>query len=78
MGQEITYQVLAYEDHCGLWLKIPALDLQCCTEDLAFGLDVLDEALEMRRFAARKEGHELRESLDRNVRSVDKDEYGFT
>ena len=45
MGEEIiTYQVLAFEDHCGLWLKIPAIDVQCLTGDLAVGLDVLDEA----------------------------------
>jgi hypothetical protein len=78
MEDEITYRVLAYEDACGLWLKIPGLNLQCCACDLDSGLEVLDEGLEQRRRAARKEGRDLREALDRNVEWVEKEEFGLT
>lgn len=78
MGQELRYTVLAYEDDYGIWLKIPDIGLMCCTEDVDIGLDILDEGLAARRWAARQRGDDLVEMLDRTVRWVGKEEFGPT
>lgn len=78
MGQELRYKVFAYEDECGIWLKIPDIGLMCCTEDVDIGLDILDEGLAARRWAARQRGDDLVEFLDRTVRWVEKEEFGPT
>ncbi len=78
MAEEITYTVLVYKDEYGLWLKIPEADLQCCTEDFDCGLELLEEALDIRLDRARKRGEEVPERLVRRMRRVGKLEYGPT
>ena len=78
MGKEVRYTVLAYEDRCGIWLKIPEIDAMCCTDELDGGLDALNEELAARRWAANQQGEDLLELLDRTVRWVAKEEFGPT
>lgn len=78
MEEEFRYTVLAYEDECGLWLKISETGFQCCTEDLEIGLDILEEGLDYRLDFARKRGEEIPQRRARTVRRVGKDEYGPT
>jgi hypothetical protein len=78
MSKELSLTVLVYEDECGLWLKIPQADLQCCTDEFDAGLAFLEEELDVKLDQARKWGEEVPERRVWTVRRVGKEEYGPT
>src|SRR4051812_31322351 len=78
MSEELSLTVLVYADECGLWLKIPEADLQCCTDDFDAGLALLEEGLDVRLDQARKRGEEVPARVIRRIRRVGKEEYGPT
>lgn len=78
MDKELRYTVLVFEDECGVWMKIPEIGVQCCTEDLEIGLDALEDDLDYRLALARRKGEEVPERRIRTVRRVGKGEYGPT
>jgi len=76
--QLLRYTVLIYEDELGTWMKIPEFDLQCLTDDLESGLDLVEEDLHFQLELRRRKGELLPERLARTVRRVGRCEYGPT
>ena len=78
-GEELHYSVLVYdEESSGTWVKIPEFELQCLSDNLEIGLEILEEQLFYRLKMRELSGERIPERLVRTIRYVDKDEYGPT
>lgn len=79
MGQqELRYTVLIYEDELGTWMKIPEFDVQCLTDEVEAGLDLIEEDLQFQLELRRRKGEIVPPKLARSVRRVGRREYGPT
>ena len=71
----LKYTVLAHEDECGLWLKIPEFQLQLLADDIDAGLGILEEHFDL---VLEGLGRDPARPRIRTVRRVEKAEYGPT
>lgn len=76
--QVLRYTVLIYEDDLGTWMKIPEFDVQCLTDELEAGLDLVEEDLQFQLEIRRRKGEIVPSKLVRSVRRVGRREYGPT
>lgn len=76
--QVLRYTVLIYEDDLGTWMKIPEFDVQCLTDELEAGLDLVEEDLQFQLEIRHRKGEIVPSKLVRSVRRVGRHEYGPT